>query len=184
MARYGRSLLGRISTTLAALTLFISAASADYPERPIDYVIPFGAGGESGITARLQQSVFKTITGQDIVVKYRPGGGGAVAWSQLNAMTGDGYDCGRESPAYPAPAVARRQVQDGRHHDRPHFSLHTARDFGAQRESLRGPRRFNRNHECQTRQGFVFGVGTRDGQSFGEDMVRRTTAGTICVPSP
>ena len=91
MARYGRSLLSRISTTLAALTLFISAASADYPKRPIDYVIPFGAGGESGITARLQQSVFKTITGQDIVVKYRPGGGGAVAWSQLNAMTGDGY---------------------------------------------------------------------------------------------
>ncbi|MEC8173263.1 MAG: tripartite tricarboxylate transporter substrate binding protein, partial [Pseudomonadota bacterium] len=80
--------MGRISTTLAALTLLISAANADYPERPIDYVIPFGAGGESGITARLQQSVFKTITGQDIVVKYRPGGGGAVAWSQLNAMTG------------------------------------------------------------------------------------------------
>ena len=31
------------------------------------------------------------LTGQDLVVKYRPGGGGAVAWSQLNEMPDDGH---------------------------------------------------------------------------------------------
>lgn len=66
-------------------------AAADFPEKPVEYIIPFGAGGESSVTARLQQPVFKKLTGQDLVVKYRPGGGGAVAWSQLNDMPDDGH---------------------------------------------------------------------------------------------
>jgi tripartite-type tricarboxylate transporter receptor subunit TctC len=34
---------------------------------------------------------FKDKFGQDLVVSYKPGGGGAVGWAQLNSMTGDGY---------------------------------------------------------------------------------------------
>lgn len=76
---------------LMAVWTWSASSAAEFPEKPVTYVIPFGAGGESGITARLQQPVFKQITGQDLVIKYRPGGGGAVAWSQLNAMPGDGH---------------------------------------------------------------------------------------------
>ena len=75
----------------AILTWALPTAAQDFPEKPITYVIPFGAGGESGVTARLQQPAFRKITGQDLVIKYRPGGGGAVAWSQLNAMADDGH---------------------------------------------------------------------------------------------
>ncbi len=67
------------------------ALAEDYPSKSVDYVIPFGPGGESDITARLQQPYFKELTGQDLVISYKPGGGGAVGWSQLNAMPGDGY---------------------------------------------------------------------------------------------
>jgi len=76
---------------LAILLAWSAPAAAEFPEKPVDYIIPFGAGGESGITARLQQPFFKKLTGQDLVVKYRPGGGGAVAWSQLNEMPDDGH---------------------------------------------------------------------------------------------
>jgi tripartite-type tricarboxylate transporter receptor subunit TctC len=91
MSRYrtGISRLG--AATFAALLAWSTPAVAEFPEKPVDYIIPFGAGGESGITARLQQPVFMKLTGQDLVVKYRPGGGGAVAWSQLNEMPDDGH---------------------------------------------------------------------------------------------
>jgi tripartite-type tricarboxylate transporter receptor subunit TctC len=69
-----------------------AAAAGDYPDKPVNYVIPFGPGGESDITARHQQSFFKKKFGQDLVISYKPGGGGAVGWAQLNSMKGDGYN--------------------------------------------------------------------------------------------
>lgn len=76
---------------MAVSILWTASLKAEYPEKSVEYVIPFGAGGESGITARLQQPVFQRLTKQDLVIKYRPGGGGAVAWSQLNEMSDDGH---------------------------------------------------------------------------------------------
>ena len=79
---------------LVALTfgLGLSTASAeDFPSKSINYIIPFGPGGESDISARHQQPYFKKLFNQDLVVSYKPGGGGAVGWSQLNSMGKDGY---------------------------------------------------------------------------------------------
>ena len=83
-----------IFAVAAALSLAVAPvlpAAAEYPERSIEYVIPFGPGGESDITARHQQAFFKDKFGQDLVISYKPGGGGAVGWTQLNEMTGDGH---------------------------------------------------------------------------------------------
>jgi len=74
----------------AALSAAPSGAEG-WPEKPVDYIIPFGYGGESGITARLQQPVFQQLTGQNVVIAHKPGGGGAVVWSALNSMPADGY---------------------------------------------------------------------------------------------
>ncbi len=73
----------------AGLSLAIGAHA--FPQKPVDYIIPFGPGGESDISARFQQPVFKEMFGQDMVISYKDGGGGAVGWSQLNGMTGDGH---------------------------------------------------------------------------------------------
>ncbi|PPR19301.1 MAG: hypothetical protein CFH40_02321 [Alphaproteobacteria bacterium MarineAlpha10_Bin3] len=61
-----------------------------WPDKPVNYIIPFGDGGESSIAANIQKPVFKRLTGQDLVVLNKPGGGGAVVWSQMNKMPGDG----------------------------------------------------------------------------------------------
>lgn len=81
-------LLTACVTIALALPLIGSAA---YPEKPISYIIPFGPGGESDISARHQQPFFKEMFDQDLVISYKPGGGGAVGWAQLNEMPGDGY---------------------------------------------------------------------------------------------
>lgn len=55
------------------------AAAQDYPSKGVNYVIPFGPGGESDITARHQQSFFKKLYGQDLIISYKPGGGELLA---------------------------------------------------------------------------------------------------------
>ena len=82
--------IARLSLSIAALTLSVTAQAA-YPDKPVQYIIPFAPGGESDIAARFQQQVFKIRFNQDLIVSNKPGAGGALAWSQLNNMPGDGY---------------------------------------------------------------------------------------------
>ena len=85
--------MNRVFTTaLFALSALSATASfAQFPDRAINYIIPFVPGGESDIAARLQGKVAAKITGKDFVVQNKAGAGGALAWSQLNSFVGDGY---------------------------------------------------------------------------------------------
>lgn len=83
-----------IRHTLIAASLALAAPfalAAGYPDKTVNYIIPFGPGGESDISARLQEPVFKKLTGQSLAIQYKPGAGGAAAWAQLNGMSADGY---------------------------------------------------------------------------------------------
>ena len=83
--------LKQFAAIALAMMIPTYSALAEYPDKPISYIIPFGPGGESDITARHQQPFFKEKFGQDVVISYKPGGGGAVGWAQLNSIKGDGY---------------------------------------------------------------------------------------------
>ncbi len=85
-----RSRYARLGLAVAFLA-FAFGAHAAYPDKPVQYIIPFPAGGESDIAARFQQQVFKAKYNQELIVLNKPGAGGALAWSQLNNMPGDGY---------------------------------------------------------------------------------------------
>lgn len=78
---------------LAAVMLagWLPMPAAAFPDQPVNYIIPFNPGGESDIAARFQQPYFAEITGQDLIIQYLPGAGGASAWSGLNDYEGDGY---------------------------------------------------------------------------------------------
>lgn len=81
-------------TIILAVALVIGAfgtAFAAYPEKDITYVIPFGPGGESDISARIQQAHFRRLFDKEMIIQYKPGGGGAVAWSSLQQYPDDGY---------------------------------------------------------------------------------------------
>ena len=77
--------------SVASSVLASGTAFAQFPERPINYIIPFVPGGESDIAARLQGKVASKLTGKDFIVQNKAGAGGALAWGQLNSMPGDGY---------------------------------------------------------------------------------------------
>ncbi len=73
---------------LAGATMTVDAA---YPEKNIQYIIPFVPGGESDIMARWQQTVFRKKNKTELIVVNKPGAGGGVAWAQLNSLSADGY---------------------------------------------------------------------------------------------
>lgn len=82
---------------LACITLMFMSLPAQllatYPEKAITYIIPFNPGGESDITARLQEPHLEEILGVSVNVNHRPGGGGGVGWNafQRNAKP-TGYE--------------------------------------------------------------------------------------------
>jgi tripartite-type tricarboxylate transporter receptor subunit TctC len=82
-------LLGTAFFALA--TVSGGVAHAAYPDKPVQYIIPFTPGGESDYVARLQSEIFKNKYKQSMIVQNKPGAGGGLVWSQLNSMPPDGY---------------------------------------------------------------------------------------------
>ena len=68
-----------------------AVGAAEYPAKRLTYVICFNPGGESDITARIQEQALKKHFGQDVVITYKIGGGGAIGWSELVQGRPDGY---------------------------------------------------------------------------------------------
>jgi len=69
--------------SILALIWIGAAGAADYPTKRLNYNICFNPGGESDITARFQEQPLKKFFGQDIVINYKIGGGGALCWADL-----------------------------------------------------------------------------------------------------
>ena len=85
--------LHRALLALAALCLAGSALAA-YPERPITFVVPWGAGGGTDTTARYFAAMLEKEMGQPVNVVNRTGGGGVVGHSAIASAPADGYTIG------------------------------------------------------------------------------------------
>lgn len=82
--------------TLALATLLASTslAMAEYPERTVNMLVPFGAGGGTDVPARFFAAELEQILGQNIVVTNVDGAGGTVGATQLSQADADGYNLG------------------------------------------------------------------------------------------
>ncbi|HSV83950.1 MAG TPA: tripartite tricarboxylate transporter substrate binding protein [Ramlibacter sp.] len=76
---------------LAATLALPLAAHAEYPEKPITMVVPYGAGGGTDLAARILATEMGKVLGQRVIVKNDAGGGGAVALGGLYNGKPDGY---------------------------------------------------------------------------------------------
>jgi tripartite-type tricarboxylate transporter receptor subunit TctC len=82
--------LAAASTTLARPAL----AQGRYPNRPIQMVVPWGAGGGTDATARIVGSLLERDLGQPVNVVNRTGGSGVVGHSAIATAAPDGYTIG------------------------------------------------------------------------------------------
>lgn len=80
--------------SLVALALGAPVALAqaqDYPNRPVNLVVPFPPGGNTDTTARLLSQCMGEQMGQTVVVENVGGAGGSIGASRVAAAAPDGY---------------------------------------------------------------------------------------------
>jgi tripartite-type tricarboxylate transporter receptor subunit TctC len=89
-----------ITTTLSAAAMALigvfgaPAAQAEYPERPIQMIVPWGAGGGTDAVGRILASLMEADLGQPVSVVNRTGGSGVVGHSAIATAEPDGYTIG------------------------------------------------------------------------------------------
>ncbi len=89
-----------ISTILGGCTSMQSKesiTSKKYPDKPITFIVPFGAGGALDVVARMLEKSSVKHLGQPLVILNKPGSAGALGWNELVTAAPDGYTIGISS---------------------------------------------------------------------------------------
>jgi len=79
---------------LAAASFFAYPAFADYPERPVRFLVSSGAGGAPDFTARILAAELGKQMGQQFVVDNRPGAGSVLGTDMMAKAPPNGYTIG------------------------------------------------------------------------------------------
>ena len=83
----------KLLCTLGLALLAPLALAQACPEKNVSYWQAFPPGGESDLSARHQQVVLKKkCAAIDTIIQYKAGAGGALMWSQMNQLPGDGLN--------------------------------------------------------------------------------------------
>jgi tripartite-type tricarboxylate transporter receptor subunit TctC len=83
---------GIAGTLLLALAMIATAsAQSDYPNRPVQLIVPYGAGGVADTGMRILADNLTGRLKQPFVVENRPGAGGIVAAKAGASAAPDGY---------------------------------------------------------------------------------------------
>jgi len=108
---------GLLGLALAFAASQIAPAHAQFPERPLTLIVPYGAGGGTDITARLLARDLEAVLGKPVTVENRAGGAGWIGWGALAAAKPDGYTLGYLNvpsmyAGYLDPKVGRKETLD------------------------------------------------------------------------
>ncbi len=85
----------RWSLIAAVVAMTAAAASAaDFPTRPIKFIVPYLAAGTTDLVARTVGAKVAEKLGQPVVVENRPGAGGNIGMDVVAKSAPDGYTLG------------------------------------------------------------------------------------------
>ncbi len=84
-------------------------ASAQYPNKPIRFIVGFPPGGSADPTTRIVGAALQEQLGQPVVVENRPGADSAIAAEQVSKMPPDGYTIMFASNSAMTAAVALKK---------------------------------------------------------------------------
>lgn len=78
----------------AAVAPLSPAQAADYPGKPIRFIVPYAAGGTTDLVARTVGQRVGEKLGQPVVIENRPGAGGNIGMEAVAKAPPDGYTIG------------------------------------------------------------------------------------------
>src|SRR5262245_38458558 len=94
---YRKQTVGQLCCLLLSSAILVaglagpSSAQEKYPSRPIELIVPWGAGGGADQLARLVSKLMEPKLGQGIPVVNVPGATGAAGMAKLLATPADGH---------------------------------------------------------------------------------------------
>jgi tripartite-type tricarboxylate transporter receptor subunit TctC len=84
---------------LACVIAGPAMAQADYPNKPIKWIVPYPPGGTTDLLARLMGQYLSTRLGQQVVIENRAGGGNNIGTEMAVRAPADGYTILLVNPA-------------------------------------------------------------------------------------
>jgi len=91
--------MARVTTALAGAALAVAAwtgtaGAQDFPNKPVQLMVAYPAGGSTDVAARIVGAIAEKALGQPIVVVNKGGAGGQVGWTDMVRQKPDGYYIG------------------------------------------------------------------------------------------
>ena len=86
-----------LSICAISLTTLLSSptvAQSNYPNKPINFIVPYGAGGGADSRSRQIAQKMSVILKQPIIVDNKPGAGGNIGTEFISRAAPDGYTIG------------------------------------------------------------------------------------------
>ena len=103
--------------TLSGLTLLLAAFAAQgagkdpgFPMRPVRFVSPFAAGGNTDMVGRAIAPRLAERIGQNVIVENRPGAGGIIGTASVAKGTPDGHSLLFASGAFTSVAATAKNL--------------------------------------------------------------------------
>ncbi|NQW80500.1 MAG: tripartite tricarboxylate transporter substrate binding protein [Polaromonas sp.] len=93
-SRFAAVLLFAVCTGIGA------ASAAEYPARPVKWVVPYPPGGTTDVLARIMAQWLTEKMGQQFIVENRPGGGNNIGTEMVVNAPPDGYTMLLVNPAH------------------------------------------------------------------------------------
>jgi tripartite-type tricarboxylate transporter receptor subunit TctC len=99
---------------VAAACLLAAPVFAQYPNKPIRIVVPFGAGSATDLISRVLGNSVSAAIGQPVVIDNKAGADGAIAASEVAKAAPDGYTLlmATNSPLSVVPAMKKSPPYD------------------------------------------------------------------------
>jgi tripartite-type tricarboxylate transporter receptor subunit TctC len=104
-------MIGRLF--IASLILLLaSRAAAQFPDRTVRFLVGFGAGGGTDISARLIAKSLTETWGRSVVVENRPGADASIATAEIARAKPDGYNLLITTTAIAITPAQQKQMWD------------------------------------------------------------------------
>jgi tripartite-type tricarboxylate transporter receptor subunit TctC len=80
--------------SLGSILASVAAAQSNYPNKPINLIVPYGAGGSADSRSRQLGQKMSVLFKQPIVIENKPGAGGNIGTEFIARAAPDGYTIG------------------------------------------------------------------------------------------
>ncbi len=99
---FNAGLIAALCGSLIAGSALAQGVAANYPNKPVRWIVPFPPGASNDITARLFAHKMSEATGQQFVIDNRAGAGGSIGAQLAAEAAPDGHTL---LHANPGPSV-------------------------------------------------------------------------------